>query len=458
MDRRNFLRNTTLTAGALAGSGALGFTARGARLAEVANSGLKASDNGGYGPLVPAGPDLLLPAGFSYIRFSLSGEDLEDGGTIPGAHDGMAAFPGPDGTVRLVRNHEEGAGEVFGDVAKAWDPAARGGTTTVEVDLERAFVAAVGDLRIERESAVVRTWTSLNGTVRNCAGGPTPWGTWLSCEETTAGASGALTKPHGYVFEVDPRREPGDLAAAVPIPAMGRFNHEAVAVDPDSGYVYLTEDAGASGIYRYRPDVPGELAQGGDLEMLAVAGEDGYDTSTGQEPGAPLAVTWVPIEDPDPAAPDADVGLRVYEQGLEQGGATFKRGEGAWYGNGRVYFDCTSGGDSGNGQIWELRRDSQELVLLYESPGPQDLRAPDNICVSPRGGIVLCEDGNYPQGVKGLTPEGEIFDFAVNTSPAAPSSEFAGATFSPGGDVLFFNIQGAGATYAVTGPWTNGAL
>jgi secreted PhoX family phosphatase len=195
--------------------------------------------------------------------------------------------------------------------------------------------------------------------------------------------------------------------------------------------------------------------------MLRVIGKPQYDTRTGQKLGQKLKIDWVPIADPDPANAEADA-LAVYKQGLALGGATFSRLEGAWWGNNRIYFHATDGGDLGLGQVWELNpfgaSDKAHLTLLYESRDPARLEAPDNITVSPRGGIAICEDGDGDQYVRGLTQRGEIFDFALNVHPGFTDSEFAGATFSPDGETLFVNIQSPGVTFAIWGPWEDGAL
>jgi secreted PhoX family phosphatase len=200
--------------------------------------------------------------------------------------------------------------------------------------------------------------------------------------------------------------------------------------------------------------------------MLRVANRRQYDTATGQTVGATMLCDWVPIDDPDPTPTDARESGLVYRQGWLQGAARFIRLEGCWPGDGGIFFHATSGGDAGVGQVWFYRStgdDLGELTLLFESPSAEILDYPDNVTVSPRGGIVICEDGGGEQFLRGLTPSGEIFDFARNTMNR---SEFCGACFAPDGLTLFVNIQGTtsdsgrtnGATFAIRGPWQDGAL
>jgi secreted PhoX family phosphatase len=452
-DRRSFLRQATM-----AGLGAAGvfdaLTLR-AQEAPFGPSPRARALSPGYGPLQPV-PDeatglplLMLPAGFRYVSFGWTDDPLGDGTPTPPAHDGMAALPAVSGRTFLVRNHEVGQGPDAFAPGPVYDPGAGGGTTTLMFDTN------AGQLLESR--------ASLTGTLRNCAGGPTPWGSWLTCEETIEGPLplSDLTRRHGYVFEV-----PADgVASAQPLRQMGRFIHEAVAVDPATGYIYETEDASdASGFYRFIPHVPGQLAAGGRLQMLALVGQPRADMSRGQ-PREPRPVRWVEILRPDPA----QVLLNgPFIQGFLRGGARFARLEGAWHGNGRIYFTSTTGGDIGQGQVWELDPALDTLRLLFESPGAEILNQPDNICVSPRGGLVLCEDGSGEEFLHGLTADGSIFKFAQNNVVLSGErngivgdfrgSEFAGATYSPDGQWLFFNIQSPGITFAVTGPWAEGAL
>ncbi|HEX6289092.1 MAG TPA: alkaline phosphatase PhoX [Herpetosiphonaceae bacterium] len=464
IDRRTFLRRTAIASGAL--FGLEGLIARGALAAPHDGAGRADKGSGGYGPVYPrparnTGEVLLaLPEGFEYTVLSRTGSIMSNGRPTPPVFDGMAAFP-VNGQVRLVRNHEirnpiGTPGVAMGDQSKAYDPLAGGGTTTLIVDPQTR--ALVGD------------FVSLGGTLVNCAGGPTPWGTWISCEETTLGRrklfgpggrlfGGGFAQEHGYCFEVSTAAD--DQTPGVALRAMGRFVHEAVAVDPDTGIVYETEDQISAGFYRFIPDQPGNLAAGGRLQMLAIKDRPGYDTRQGQRMGKPLPVTWVDISDPDPTNADLNP-LAVYQQGIAQGAATFARLEGCWYGNGSVFLNATSGGDRRLGQVWEYRprgNSGGQLILLFESPSADVLDAPDNLCVSPRGGLVLCEDGRGDQYVRGLTQDGRIFDIAQNLAYVNGSAnEFAGATFSPDGETLFVNIQNPGLTFAIWGPWSEGAL
>ncbi|MDP8938195.1 MAG: PhoX family protein [Actinomycetota bacterium] len=490
MDRRAFLsRGAALAGGSLVAAGSLQTLT--ARLAgAVPGAALGQEKKGSYGPLRPVVADnerggfayLALPDGFSYVVLSRIGDPMSDGNATPAQLDGMAAFTGPDGTVRLIRNHEIRSAaqvQVGGPLETRYDPSAGGGTTTLDYD--------------PHGRELVRDFVSLNGTIVNCAGGKGLGDrSWITGEEiiTTVG-----DKKHGYNFEVPLARS--GPALTQPIVAMGRYAHEAVATDPASGIVYETEDAGSgrgSGFYRYLPNDPRSLLAGGRLQMLAVTGLPKADLRDGEVPGVAQDVTWVDIDTPDAdplAATNAD-GLApgtsgTFAEGYAKGGAKFNRLEGTWYGDGSIFFDSTSGGDAKNpdapnadgyregyGQIWEYRPRSRQLVLLYQSPGADALDSPDNLVVTPRGGLLLCEDDASSDGdthplapgitdvnrLVGLTRTGEAFEFGINRFN---DSELAGACFSPDGKTLFANIfgdgsAGSGMTVAIRGPWARGAL
>lgn len=450
-DRRSFL----LVGGACAI--AAGLTTLSARLAS-GSTGTR-----GYGPLHPARDEITnlelikLPDGFRYRTFAWKGDHLHGGGTSPGAHDGMAVVKADGDLVTLVRNQElSGRGKAFGGPTTQYDPSSPGGCTNL------VFNTATGDL--------VDSFISLSGTAHNCSGGPTPWGTWLSGEEnvgdpTTLDGSKkpiGYEREHGWVFEV------GAKGATDPQPLkdMGRFIHEAVAVDPATGCVYLTEDTNPSGFYRFTPKTPGKLADGGKLEMLVAVGRP--DVRKKVAPGSTFGVKWVPIADPHLAhSPNTTDSKGVYKQGQKLGGTTFARLEGVFYAGGKLFITSTTGGNADQGQVWEYTPADEKLRILFESPGRDVLNMPDNLCASPNGCLVMCEDGGRPgQRLQVLTPEGQLFAFAENITRLRGekngfrgdyrSTEWSGVCFSPCGKWLFANLQTPGITLAITGPWETG--
>ncbi|HEY6402987.1 MAG TPA: alkaline phosphatase PhoX [Blastocatellia bacterium] len=475
INRRKFLSRTVQTTGVAFAMQS--FVARGA-LAASGDGRRGRRCDGDYGDLAPTASQntgeaiLALPAGFKYNAFGKTGEIMTDGRPTPAAHDGMAAFETPDSDdgacpafddrgrdrrhygwdhgkqkgrkelITLVRNHEirtSRPGAAL-EPSKSYDPTTGGGTTNLVIDPETRLP--------------IRSFVSLSGTHTNCAGGPTPWGSWITCEETTIGVGAGFSQPHGYVFDVSAKAQ--GPVNPIPLKGMGRFSHEAVAVDPRTNIVYLTEDSNPSGLYRYVPDNRKDPLAGGRLQILAIKDSPNYDTRTGQTPFQPLGVTWVDIPNPDPSNAESN-GRAVFEQGAAGGAASFSRLEGIWYGDGSFFFTSTDGGDARLGQVWKYRPrgDGGVLSLVFESPSEDVLDAPDNITVTPGGGLILCEDGGGEQFLRGLTQQGEIFNFALNVFNG---SEFAGATFSPDGDTLFVNIQSPGITLAIWGPWESGAL
>lgn len=464
MDRRTFLRDLAYFSGGLAlACSSLGN--RAVALAESTNPNMHRAY--GFGDLLPTATKntgetfLSLPKGFEYNVIGRVKGMMSDGRPTPAAHDGMWTFKVRD-QLRIVRNHEvsnsslprEGVGIGTGN---HYDDMAGGGTTTLIID--------------PKTNTVIRDFVSLSGTMINCAGGPTPWGSWVTCEETTLGPTvrtssrgtktGGFPKPHGYCFEVPAAAN--STVVPVPLKAMGRFTHEAIAIDK-KGVVYLTEDYNPCGFYRFVPKKNKRLAEGGTLQMLIVTGKPELDTRSGQKVGTRLEAGWVTIDNPDPAEADVDP-MAVFKQGKAKGGATFNRLEGCCADrDGKIYFTSTSGGDSKGGQIWRYERKDRDrgfLTLVFESPSKDVLYMPDNICMRPKSDLLfVCEDGDYPgmeskNYLRILAPNGKMADFARNVSAEFPRSEFAGSTFSPDGKTLFVNLQGAGATLAIWGDWKN---
>jgi uncharacterized protein len=421
---------------------------------------------GRYGPLTSDPRELLdLPRDFSYTIISRSGQPMDDGYLVPGNPDGMATFAGPDGATILLRNHELSPDESpgpFGDANVRLKPSDQpllydfgggqtphlGGTTTVVYDTKRRNV--------------VRQFLSLAGTSRNCSGGPTPWQSWISCEETVikAGAEGDFRndKDHGYNFEVPAHHLPA-LTKPVPLTDMGRFNHEAVAVDPQTSIVYQTEDRDDGLLYRFVPRSPGQLVAGGQLQALRLNDAPSIDmrnwgSTSNIAVGRKMHVEWFNLEDVTSPADD----LRY--RGFAQGAARFARGEGMWYAGGQVYFASTSGGREQKGQIWryvpspspDKNRPAEggTLELFVEPNDSRLLESADNLTAAPWGDLIVCEDreGDVVRLV-GITPHGQPYTFANSHA----QSEFSGVTFSPDGSTLFVNIQHKGLTLAITGPW-----
>lgn len=444
MDRREF--GMGLTALAFAGLAGCAYAGRGSRTTDSS--------------LLPDPEGLLdLPPGYAYRVISRAGDWMDDGHVVGDRADGMGCFALGNGRVALVRNHElqvkhHGTGP-FGSraVTLAYDRsgdgrALPGGTSTLVYDL--------------RSGRVEAQYQSLAGTIRNCAGGITPWGSWLTCEEDVTRAGNGVARDHGWVFEV-PAAHKG-LVDPVPLTAMGRFNHEAAAIDPATGIVYLTEDRDDSLFYRFLPASRGQLAAGGRLQALAFV-EPGLDDTRNWSGitlarGATRPVRWIDLTGTE--SPEDDLRLR----GHAAGAARFARGEGVHFGNGSIYFCCTSGGAAKLGQVMRYvpsrfegnadeRSSPAMLQNFVESDDPDLFNFGDNLTVAPNGHLVVCEDqytlikNNH---LRGVTPTGELYTLAR----CRIQTELAGACFSPDGSTLFVNLYSPAMTLAVTGPWTRG--
>ncbi len=510
--RRNVLKSgaALMAAGATGALGALH-----SRQAVAASGGTQLAPVASpYGTLAPVAdqstglPLLQLPPGFSYRSFGWSSDLMSDGTRTPDRHDGMAVMHGRGRhgfqfdashlggrrgrgpAMVLIRNHERGgasdpiqAPAVYdaGDVGAG--ARAGGGTSNLWF----------------RDGEWIGSEASLGGTLVNCAGGPTPWGTWLTCEEIKTDALSSAGKRHGYVFEVSPRAR---ATSGVPIVQMGRFSHEAVAIDPFTGIVYLTEDdRNKSGFYRYLPNdrsgSAGSLERGGRLQAARARGRPNADLIVASI-GDRYAIEWVDIPDPDlgpiaaPAGfPDISAGDTLsgpFAQGWTEGALRMSRGEGIWYSNGKLFIvDTSTGVDSngrrgrGNGSVWVLDLLTQRLSALFVSGNQLAAHNPDNVTVSVRGGVLLCEDGGespdqFGPGARliGLTRGGESYYFGKNNIELTSAqidaagktiaegdyrgSEFCGACWDPLGRTLFVNAQTPGITFAITGPWLNGSL
>ena len=502
ISRRAFLGLGGATAAALLLSGSP-LAVLGARTAK----GEPPSAAIGYGPLTPKGA-LALPPEFNYQIIDRQGTPMRDGRPTPGIFDAMGAYPDaggrqnssedtdaedtdatnpPGDTTILIRNHENrerpGEVKVFTGPGFEYDETAFGGCTKLVIRQTRRPGTEGGTDTIEYE--VLDKFAILGGTSTNCAGGELPFKKWMTCEEVVKRSSNG--KKHGYNFEVDAMAD--GPVVAVPIPQMGRFVHEATTWR--AGILYQTEDRslqpdtvnGTIGacLYRYIPDQrvgqSGTLAETtGPLEALAIKGAPKMNMDLVGTPGAQFPVEWVPVPEPDH---DDDTDNRrdrapgftpTRIQAIDRGAAYFDRQEGIWansHGGGyKVYFDCTSGGPSNLGQVWEYDPGREVLTLIYVSNDRNTLENPDNITIVPQThDIFLCEDSSGEQFIRGVTQDGEIYNFA---EALESDSEFCGACFDPDGQTLYVNQQGGrgvdeegqpntgvvpAVTYAIYGPF-----
>ena len=438
-------------------------------VAAVAGSGARAAPRSseGYGPLVddPAGL-LALPAGFSYRIVSQTGiTTLTDGVPTPSDPDGNGVFPHGTGST-IVNNHEIGGSERYGvprltDLTYDSGPGARGGTTNIDVD-------AAGNR--------IREYTSVAGTHNNCAGGVTPWGTWLTCEETEQRRSARFLQDHGYVFEVESSSQAANIRKSpIPLRFLGRYAHEAVSVDPSTSVIYLTEDAtGPNGLY-FRWTPPDGFTGGPDaLRTLATAaGGDSAgrlqamscyrgsrhipDLSLATQPGTRYKVEWVDV--PDRLATTTSVRRQLADDEVTRS----RKLEGAWWGDDGAYFvasfaRATDGSvNEHDGQVWFYDPASESVTLttifgvnLDPYVDTDNYDGPDNMTVSPYGGLILAEDGQGIQHLVGVTDQGKSYPMARNQ---ISGGEFCGVAFSADGRTLFANIQMPGFVFAITGPW-----
>jgi hypothetical protein len=459
LSRRNFVKMTSL-----AGLGFFGF-----QMLSCTPNKTPASTTLGFGPLLKDPNGLFdLPKGFSYKFIAESGTEMSDGFLVPGSPDGMGAFAGENGRVILICNHEihprhekhspygknnENLSKVLRekvyDICNNKQPCT-GGTTTL------IYNPKTGD--------VEKQFLSLTGTINNCSGGVTPWGSWISSEEYDEGdrkkmdEGNFLTKDHGYNFEVPASATA--LVDPVPLKAMGRFNHEAVAVDPNTGICYQTEDQSNGLFYRFIPTVLGDFKQGGKLQALALAEvveKDirNWNKATAVAVGEKMAVRWIDLDDVEAKKEE------LQAQGKRKGALEFARGEGMWFVDGSVYFCCTNGGAEKFGQVMRYTPSSAEgteaeltdagtIEIFVESHDQKLMKACDNITLAPNGDLIVCEDAGLGSCLNGITPDGQIYKIAKNV---AYDSEFTGGVFSPDGSTFFVNAQSAGKTLAIKGPW-----
>lgn len=506
MDRRSFLQRSGAVGGGLVASG--GFAALAARTAR----GQARPEATGYGPLVPkpqAGTSsdptqyLALPAEFNYQVIDRQGLAQRDGNLTPGIFDAMGAFPdvgrgsgGRGDRMILIRNHENrerpGEQKVVTGPAVEYDEATFGGCTKLVVE-RRKLRRDTGTGQQLYEYQVVDKFNIIGGTSTNCAGGEVPFKKWITCEEVVKGPTNSpSTQRHGYNFEVNAMSD--GPVEAVPIRAAGRFVHEATAWR--AGIFYQTEDRGPQAdpvrgtigacFYRYIPDErvgqSGNLAETtGVLQAAMVKGVPNFNFDTVTTPGASFPIEWVVVEDPDHNDDTDNRRDRVPGftptriQAQDKGAGFFDRMEGIWVEgaegqSGSIFFDCTTGGPQNLGQVWKYDEGRDVLTLVYVSTNRQQLENPDNITiVQQTGDVFLCEDSPGEQYIRGLTQNGEIYDFALGLTN---ETEFCGAVFDPDRQTLYVNQQGergieglpetptegpidprAAVTYAIYGPF-----
>ena len=405
---------------------------------------------------------LDLPKGFTYSILSQEGDIMNDGLFVPPSADGMTCIQLTKDKVVLIRNHEIGhvpmlanffKKNYYGPNYEKYKKKNANKFYDIHNNETYCFGGATNIVYNIKKEKVENQYLSLAGTLINCSGGITPWGTWISCEETVQKEGEGVTKNHGYNFEVLPSLKPY-LTKAVPLKSMGRFRHEGVAFDQNNGYVYQTEDRSDGLFYRFIPKVKEKLTKGGKLQFLSFKDWRGIDTSNWKKKniqvGKRYKVKWIDIDNVN--SPDDDLRYR----GKNMGAAVFARGEGIFCSNNIVYFTATTGGVQKTGQIWRYTPNKNGadgfIELFYESNDSNTLNMPDNIIISPRGDIFLCEDGKGRDRLVCIKSNGSIYYLANN---ALNNEEFAGMAFSPDGSTLFVNIYSPTMTLAIKGPWNS---
>ena len=315
---------------------------------------------------------------------------MDDGRRIPPLHDGMAAFAGENGRVVLVRNHEIGVGVAFD--APTYDSQAGGGTTTTVFD--------------PATEKVVSTRVSLSGTIAQLRRRADAVGLVADVRGKRRRSDGAAgTRFHSSTGTSSKSRTIA-TSDAKPIKAHGLLRARGGRHRSANRHRLSDTGSDAGRPLPLHSEDRDKLAEGGRLQMLAVDGRSGVryqpratlrarrTTSTGSTSRNRIGRT---------SAARSGYGMGVLQQGLDRGGAIFSRLEGAIFGDGRLYVTATDGGDAKMGQVWEIDPRRDRLRLVFESPGAPVLNMPDNLTLSPRGGLVLCEDGTMTPCVHGLT-------------------------------------------------------
>ena len=431
MDRRNFIKNSSKT---------------GIALMALSLIPLKAAQKYKSLSSLKKDPDKLfnLPDFLEYKIVARNGEVMSDGLQTPPRPDGMACFQNNDGTITLIKNHEIGSRRL----PSSYDSNL---PKSISYDTNFAGVPYTGgttNLVLDPKSLKrIDHYRSLAGTINNCAGGRTSWGSWISCEETRM-------DDHGYAFEVYANKRPNSVRR---LDYMGRFNREAVSIYEPTGIVYQTEDDSSGLFYRFLPSDPKDLAKPGKLQALKIKSQiDPRNPKNNIKTGSKFEVEWVDIDDFH-----AKKTTTKY-QGSIQGASPFNGSEGIITDKKSVFFTCKDGGYKEHGQIFRYYPSKYEgttkeveqpgiLELFYESKNKDEYWGGDNIVIAPWGDLIICED-NGSRGCKllGINNHGSIY---VIGQVEDSSSEIAGVCFSPDGKNMFLNIQDEGRTIAIFGDW-----